>query len=71
MSVWDLAYEDMVDSGLHRRRDDRIMGRVRRVGHAPVRLPHNFARWLVHNRNDAEDLVQETYLKALRSFTIV
>jgi RNA polymerase sigma-70 factor (ECF subfamily) len=29
---------------------------------------YNFARWLVHNSNDAEDLVQETYLKALRGF---
>ncbi len=29
---------------------------------------YNFARWLVHNQNDAEDLVQEAYLKALRSF---
>src|SRR5271169_3747238 len=28
---------------------------------------YNFARWLVNNSNDAEDLVQETYLKALRS----
>jgi len=29
---------------------------------------YNFARWLVRNQNDAEDLVQETYLKALRGF---
>src|SRR5579864_3939908 len=28
----------------------------------------NFARWHVRNQNDAEDLVQETYLKALHSF---
>jgi len=29
---------------------------------------YNFARWLVRDQNDAEDLVQETYLKALRGF---
>jgi len=29
---------------------------------------YNFASWLAANREDTEDLVQETYLKALRSF---
>jgi RNA polymerase sigma-70 factor (ECF subfamily) len=29
---------------------------------------YNFASWLVHDQNSAQDLVQETYLKALRSF---
>ncbi len=30
---------------------------------------YNFARWLAGRDADAEDLVQETYLKALRSFS--
>ena len=30
---------------------------------------YNFARWLVRDQSDAEDLVQEAYLKALRNFT--
>src|ERR1700683_2731514 len=30
---------------------------------------YNFARWLAHNSNESEDLVQETYLKALRRFS--
>ena len=29
---------------------------------------YNFAYWLAQNRDNAEDLVQETYLKALRGF---
>jgi RNA polymerase sigma-70 factor (ECF subfamily) len=29
---------------------------------------YNFAHWLTHNREEAEDLVQETYMKALKGF---
>lgn len=30
---------------------------------------YNFAHWLTQNRSEADDLVQETYAKALRGFT--
>ena len=30
---------------------------------------YNFAHWLTRNRDEAEDLVQETYVKALKGFS--
>ena len=30
---------------------------------------YNFAHWLTRNRDEAEDLVQETYFKALKGFS--
>jgi hypothetical protein len=32
---------------------------------------YNFAHWLTRNREDAEDLVLETYVKALRGFRLI
>jgi RNA polymerase sigma-70 factor (ECF subfamily) len=34
-----------------------------------INAAYNLARWLVQNDHDAKDLVQETYLKALRNFS--
>src|ERR1700692_1523616 len=44
-----------------------------RVGFEDLAMPlfdslYNFARWIARDSDHAEDLVQETYLKALRSF---
>ncbi|MBV8551200.1 MAG: sigma-70 family RNA polymerase sigma factor [Acidobacteriaceae bacterium] len=42
-------------------------------GFEQIALPHlnaayNLARWLTRNEHDAEDIVQEAYLRALRAF---
>src|ERR1700733_11606745 len=58
----------MVGSGTSSSRADQPMAEFEELAMPLFDSLYNFARWLVHNSNDAEDLVQETYFKALRSF---
>jgi RNA polymerase sigma factor (sigma-70 family) len=48
--------------------EDRSLARFEDLAMPLFDSLYNFARWLVQNQSDAEDLVQETYLKALRSY---
>ena len=47
---------------------DQVLVRFEELAMPLSHSLYNFARWLAHNQHDAEDLVQETYLKALRNF---
>ena len=67
MSRIAFGSQGMVRSGASSSRDDQL------AGFEELAMPlfdslYNFASWLVHNKSNAEDLVQETYLKALRGF---
>src|SRR5271156_3320987 len=48
--------------------EDRSLARFEELAVPLFDSLYNFARWLEGNQNDAEDLVQETYLKAFRSY---
>jgi RNA polymerase sigma-70 factor (ECF subfamily) len=47
---------------------NRAVGEFEELAMPLMNSAYNLARWLVRNDSDAEDLVQETYLKALRNF---
>jgi RNA polymerase sigma factor (sigma-70 family) len=60
--------QEMVGFGVASSQDHQPLAGFEELSIPLLDSLYNFARWLAHNSNDAEDLVQETYLKALRRF---
>jgi RNA polymerase sigma-70 factor, ECF subfamily len=63
-----LGSQGMVRFGASSSHDDRPPAGFEELAMPLFDSLYNFANWLVHNQSIAEDLVQETYLKALRGF---
>jgi RNA polymerase sigma-70 factor, ECF subfamily len=60
--------QGMVRVGASSSQDDQPLAGFEELAMPLFDSLYNFASWLVHNKSNAEDLVQETYLKALRGF---
>ena len=69
MGCLELGPQVIFRFGTSSSQDDRALAGFEELAMPLFDSAHNFAHRLVQNQNDAEDLVQETYLKALRNFT--
>src|SRR5579863_6803026 len=63
-----LGSQGMVQFVASRSQDDQLLSGFEEQAMPLFNALYNYACWLVHDSSGAEDLVQETYLKALRSF---
>jgi RNA polymerase sigma factor (sigma-70 family) len=68
MSRIGFSSEGVVPLGASSSQDDQPLPGFEELAMPLFASLYNFANWLVHNKSNAEDLVQETYLKALRGF---
>jgi RNA polymerase sigma-70 factor (ECF subfamily) len=59
----------MVLSGTSSSQEDKSLAGFEELAMPLFDSLYNFARWLTQSREEAEDLVQETYVKALKGFT--
>src|SRR6202158_621622 len=68
MGNFGLSSQRVVRFGASSSQDDRPSAGFEELAMPLFDSLYNFASWLGHNKSNAEDLVQETYLKALRGF---
>jgi RNA polymerase sigma-70 factor (ECF subfamily) len=68
MTRFGFGAQGMVLLGTSSSQDDKSLAGFEELAMPLFDSLYNFARWLVRNQSDAEDLVQETYRKALHSF---
>lgn len=68
MSRSEFGSPGMLRFGASSAEDDQPLAGFQELAMPLFDSLYNFASWLVRNKSNAEDLVQETYLKALRGF---